>query len=409
VSPVIDLSVAAEDALGSEATTRKKPQHPRDKVVSILGQLQPGDGVDTPSVREVARQTNIPESTLRGWRERIARIKLEPETIAFLESPAGIRHLHRLMVALLFVLGLMGGAGPSLLRLFLELSGLAPLVACSDTTIRTRMRELLGAVGEWGNRVQEELAKGMVRRGVSLGADETFFAQMVLVAMDVVSGYILLEKTRDKRDAKTWFGHVQESLAGLNVELIQVVGDNASALRALAVDMLGLPKMDDLWHGQAAVTKTTAGPLAAQVQQATTALTEAREAREQVAQERAAYEQKPRGPGRPLDWDMRQDHADQAVQAAEASLKQAIENQAAMQQAVCDLGTTLHPVDLTTGTLQDASTVETKLRGLFDRMKQIAQQAGLSARSLAGICKVARPVLGRGRDALGPSGRSTTG
>lgn len=392
MSTVIDLPVAAEDALGSAATPRKKPQHARDKVASILGQLQPGEGIDMPSVREVARQANIPESTLRGWRERVVRLNLEPETIAFLESPAGVRFLHRLMVALFFVLGLMGGAGPSLLRLFLELSGLAPLVACSDTTIRTRMRELLGAVGEWGNRVQEELAKGMIKRGVSLGADETFFAQMVLVAMDVVSGYILLEKTSDKRDARTWFGHVQESLAGLNVELLQVVGDGASALRALAVDMLGLPKVDDLWHGQSAVTKTTAGPLAAQVQQATTALTEAREAQEEVDQDRASYEQKPRGPGRPLDWDTRQDRADQAVQAAERGLKQAVENQASMQQAVCDLGTTLHPVDLSTGALQDAATVETKLRSIFDQMKQIAQQAGLSARSLAGICKAARLV-----------------
>ena len=184
VSTVIDLPVAAEDALGSAATPRKKPQHARDKVASILGQLQPGEGIDMPSVREVARQANIPESTLRGWRERVVRLNLEPETITFLESPAGVRFLHRLMVALFFVLGLMGGAGPSLLRLFLELSGLAPLVACSDTTIRTRMRELLGAVGEWGNRVQEELAKGMIKRGVSLGVDETFFAQMVLVAME---------------------------------------------------------------------------------------------------------------------------------------------------------------------------------------------------------------------------------
>ena len=61
MSTVIDLPVAAEDALGSAATPRKKPQHARDKVASILGQLQPGEGIDMPSVREVARQANIPE------------------------------------------------------------------------------------------------------------------------------------------------------------------------------------------------------------------------------------------------------------------------------------------------------------------------------------------------------------
>ena len=56
--------------------------------------------------------------------------------------------------------------------------------------------------------------------------------------MDVVSGYILLEKTSDKRDARTWFGHVQESLAGLNVELLPALaghpGTTTTTLDALS-------------------------------------------------------------------------------------------------------------------------------------------------------------------------------
>ena len=96
MSTVTELPIAAEGALESATSPTKKSQHPRDKVVSILGQLKPVDGVDTPSGRELARRENIPESTLRGWRKRLLLIGLESEVIAFFESPPGIRFLHRL-------------------------------------------------------------------------------------------------------------------------------------------------------------------------------------------------------------------------------------------------------------------------------------------------------------------------
>ena len=39
------------------------------------------------------------------------------------------------------------------------------------------------------------LAKTMPLRKVSLGVDETFFADMLLVAMDVAAGFIISEKS----------------------------------------------------------------------------------------------------------------------------------------------------------------------------------------------------------------------
>jgi Family of unknown function (DUF6399) len=390
--PTDESPPAAESAPNPVATLAKGPQHPRDEIASALAQMRSADGIEAPSIRVVGLEANLPESTLRYWIKRVAQCGLEPEVVAFFESPTGVRFLHQLLVALLFVLGLMGGCGPSLLRLFLKLTGLEPLVACSDTTLRTRMKKLLAAVGAWGERVQRELAATMPLRKVSLGLDETFFANMVLVALDAVSGYILLENTSDKRDAKTWNEHVQGSLGGLKVELVQVVGDGATALRKLAEDLLGIPKIDDLWHGQNAISRGTAGPLAARVQQATTILTTAHEVQELVAQGRAAYEQRPHGPGRPPAWEAREACAAHAVQTAEAALKQATEQQAAMQQAIGDLGTILHPVDLATGALQDAAQVETGLQSIFTRMNQIAEQARLGERSRAALRKAARLV-----------------
>ena len=63
------------------------------------------------------------------------------------------------------------------------------------------MRRLQDAVVSWGECTRSELAKTMSLRNVSLGVDETFFAKMVLVGMDVSAGFILPEKYSERRDA----------------------------------------------------------------------------------------------------------------------------------------------------------------------------------------------------------------
>jgi hypothetical protein len=57
-----------------------------------------------------------------------------------------------------------------------------------------------------------------------------FFADMVLVAMDVAAGFIISEKISAHRDTDTWEEHVRSGVKGLNVELVQVVGDGAKAV-----------------------------------------------------------------------------------------------------------------------------------------------------------------------------------
>lgn len=372
-------------------TSSKQPRHGREKIAAITAPRESSQAGQPPSGREQARQAGVAESTWRHWRKRVAQAGLEAETAAFFETHAGVRFLHKHFVSLLFVYGLMGSAGPSLLRLQLELSGLAPLIACSDTTLRDRMGQLLTEVAAWGERVQGELAQTLPPRSISLGVDETFFSKMVLVAMDVVSGYILLEKTSDQRDAETWYHHVKEALGGLSIEVVQVLGDRAAALRILAEDLIGAPKVDDLWHGQSAITRGTAGPLAAAVVRATAQWTAARHAQEGLADARAANDRQPRR-GRPPDWAAREARAAATVAAAETARTQAVQAQETMQQAVCELGVILHPVDLATGAPQNAATVEQRLQDVFAKMTQTAQIAGLGEASFRALRKAFRCV-----------------
>ena len=385
-------SPAVDDAPPStEVDLPKQKRYTRDEMASTLAKLESKNKDEKVSIRALSREEGVPESTIRYWMKQMGRVCLDAEVLAFFESPAGVRFLSRMSVALHLIFGLMGGCGPSLLRLFLQSIGLDSLIACSDTTIRLRTRQLQEAVSTWGTKVREVLAKTMPMRKVSLGADETFFAKMVLVGVDIPTDFILLEQTSDQRDAKTWNQHVQENLKGLNVELVQLVGDGAKALTSLAKDMLGIPKTEDLWHGQNAISRGTAGPLAAKLQEATHAQAQASEAQKMLKQQHEKYKQNP-GRGRPANWTAREARAKEDVDAADAALKQATENQTSMQQEICNLGIILHPLDLHTGALQDATKVESELKLTFNRMREIVKTANLGERSQAGLRKAARLI-----------------
>ena len=161
-----------EGKLDSATRRAKGAPYARDQIASILSHTESGaDG--KVSLRKQAREMGVPESTVRHWIRRQKGHNLEPEARAFFESPSGVRYLHRQMNAQLLVFGLMGSCGPSHQRHFLQMMGLDSLVACSDTTLRDRMRKLLEAVANWGAQARAELARTMPRRNVSLGVDET--------------------------------------------------------------------------------------------------------------------------------------------------------------------------------------------------------------------------------------------
>ena len=370
---------------------KRKPQHSREAVCATVVELHPKTADKGPSRRSVGRAHDIPESTLRGWCARWERTGLSPEALAFFESPEGLKFLRRVEVALLLVFGVMGGCGPSRMRMFLTLVGLAPLMACSVSYLRRRMDLLLGSIAKWGEAQRDKLASGMPRRSVSLGADETFFKDMILVAADLVSGFLLVEKASETRDAATWNKAVDDGLKGLNVEVFQLVGDAATQLKALARDMLGVPKIEDLFHGQMPITRGMSGPLATQVRKAQEALVKAAETLKQVQEARARYEgEQKHGPGRPPGWDAREAKVLAQQQQAKEALAEASQRQEQVREATRALGTAVHPVNLETGALQEPAEVQAQLDDAFDRIKEAADEAGLSDKSHAKIRKAKR-------------------
>ena len=201
----------------------------------------------TQSIRRLADRTGLSKSSVHRHLQAIDRRDRYPESL-FWETEAGRAWLIRLIVATLFVFGLKRGVGAETLSEFFNRLRLAAHVGCSPSALRCVMhtleRLLLETAAAWE---QEGIAHGE-RRPVIGAVDETFLQRMMLVFMDLATGYLLMEKVASDRCFETWYGGVNERLTTLGTEMLYVVSDRAKALVKLARTGLGCLSIPDVFH-----------------------------------------------------------------------------------------------------------------------------------------------------------------
>ena len=105
--------------------------------------------------------------------------------------------------------------------------------------------------------------------------DETFLEQMMLVLMDLRTGYLLLEEVAEDRTYATWKAGVEARLTALGTGVRYLVSDRAKALIQLAEQGLECLSMPDFFHCMHDLVKGSALSLARQVRHARQELTKA--------------------------------------------------------------------------------------------------------------------------------------
>jgi hypothetical protein len=106
---------------------------------------------------------------------------------------------------------------------------------------------------EYQQQQQAQLVNETVE--ICAAADEKFFDQVVLVLLDLPSGYILLEELTENRQYHTWQQQTQKVLAQLGLKVKYLVSDRAKALVKLARHELGCPSIADLFHALSGLSK----------------------------------------------------------------------------------------------------------------------------------------------------------
>ena len=150
------------------------------------------------SIRNLADRTGLSKSSVHRHLQAMDRRDRYPESSLW-ETPAGRAWLIRLVVATLFVFGLKRGVGAETLSEFFSRLRLEGHVGCSPSALRTVMhtleRLLLETAAAWE---KEGIAHGEIRPVIG-AVDETFLQRMMLVFMDLATGYLLMEEVAADR------------------------------------------------------------------------------------------------------------------------------------------------------------------------------------------------------------------
>lgn len=95
--------------------------------------------------------------------------------------------------------------------------------------IEAQMRE---QILNYSSQIQQQLKNNPTTLEIRAGADETFFPEVVLVLMDLVSGYIILEDFSQDRQYLTWSQKAEKALQNLGgmVVVKSIVSDHLSRL-----------------------------------------------------------------------------------------------------------------------------------------------------------------------------------
>lgn len=199
------------------------------------------------SIRGLAERTGLSKSSVHRHLQTMDRRERYPESSLW-ETEAGGAWLIRLVVATLFMFGLKRGVGAETLSEFFGHLRLEGQVGCSPSALRTVMHTLERLILETAAAWEKAgIAHGEIRPVIG-AVDETFLQRMMLVFMDLATGYVLMEEMAADRSFDTWFDRAHARLTTLGTEVLYMVSDRAKALIKLAHTGLGCPSIPDLFH-----------------------------------------------------------------------------------------------------------------------------------------------------------------
>jgi hypothetical protein len=187
------------------------------------------------------------KSSVHRLQQAIARRGRYPESWLW-ETEEGRGWLIRLVVATLYTFGLKRGVGLETLSEFFLRLRLTTQVGCSPSALRGVMQALETALLETAEAWEQDGCAGGEMREIIGAVDETFLERMILVFMDLTTGYLLLEEVADDRTYTTWKTLVEERLKALGTGVLYVVSDRAKALIQLAEHGLECLSMPDFFH-----------------------------------------------------------------------------------------------------------------------------------------------------------------
>jgi Family of unknown function (DUF6399)/IclR helix-turn-helix domain len=318
------------------------------------------------SIRSLAERTGLSKSSVHRHLQAIDRRDCYPES-PFWETPEGRAWLIRLVVATLFVCGLKRGVGAETLSEFFGRLRLDGHLGCSPSALRTIMHTLERLVLETTTGWEKEgIAHGDIRPVIG-AVDETLLQRLMLVFMELTTGYLLLEEIASDRSYDTWFERANARLSTFGAAVLYLVSDRARALIKLARAGVGCLSIPDLFHLGPDLAQGYSLDIFARLRQAKRELEQAKQCLETLRKKSQA------GPA----------HIAQAqaqVATGATSLHHWQEVGRTWRQHLSNLSRIVHPWRLSDSMRQSSKEVEEQLQGELQAIKTWLETNGLAVK-----------------------------
>src|SRR2546425_706753 len=330
------------------------------------------------SIRQVADRTGLSKSSVHRLKQAMGHRDTHPESWWW-DTADGRCWLIRLVVATLYTFSFTRGVGAETISEFFGRLHLETHVGCSPSALRGVMHALEHVILETATAWEHEgVAAGEVRPIIG-AVDETFLERMMLVFMDLVSGYLLFEEVAEDRTYPAWYALVEARLEALGGGVLYLVSDRAKALIKLAEQGLECVSIPDVFHLIHDLVKSYSLAICGPLRQARQALNQARES---LTTCQASHRSRDEA-----------QQAQAAVGAREAEVDRWESVHSAYRHHLETVSLIVHPWRIFHSTPQTSQEVESRLHAEIDAITALIETHGLPAKKKA-VDKVRKQLAG---------------
>ena len=157
--------------------------------------------------KSLAKLSQLTGHSKSSTQRQIKKIKNRSNILGaeFFETAEGSTWLRRLVLAVTLVFGLQGNIGADRLALFFDILCVTSFIAVSASSMGRLKNTMMQKLQDYQKELQPTLDKLSAHLSIVAGADETFFDRLlILLFMDLSSGYICVEEAAENRKATTW-------------------------------------------------------------------------------------------------------------------------------------------------------------------------------------------------------------
>jgi len=214
------------------------------------------DAIKSQGKKSLSKLAKLTKETKSNIYRKIKKIKSRSKVKGadFFETSEGEKWLRHLVIATTLVFGLQGKIGEDRLALFFEIIGVTQFVGVSGSSMGRLKNSMMQKLQAYQAELQPQLDEIAAGLSVVTGADETFFDRLlILLFMDLSSGFIFLEEGAPDRKASTW-NNKTALIRHKFKKILCLVSDRAKSLIKFSKDS-EVKSIAELYHLQQSVVR----------------------------------------------------------------------------------------------------------------------------------------------------------